>query len=125
MSSDQLIRHISINEALEIINKKEENNSLPVFEYEKGNIELKNGRYGFYLRFNEKNYKIDKEKYPDPKNISKNQAIEIRSFGRFSTKLIKANPNARNPRTNQIIYVPEKKKISFKMSKHLKEEINK
>ena len=77
MSSDQLIRHISINEALEIINKKEENNSLPVFEYEKGNIELKNGRYGFYLRFNEKNYKIDKEKYPEPKNISKNQAIEI------------------------------------------------
>ena len=77
MSSDKLISHISINEALEIINKKEENNSLPVFEYEKGNIELKNGRYGFYLRFNEKNYKIDKEKYPEPKNISKNQAIEI------------------------------------------------
>ena len=59
------------------------------------------------------------------KSLIKNQAIEIRSFGRFSTKLIKANPNARNPRTNQIIYVPEKKKISFKMSKHLKEEINK
>ena len=77
MSSDQLIRHISINEALEIINKKEENNSLPVFDYDKGNIELKNGRYGFYLRFNEKNYKIDKEKYPEPKSITKDQAIEI------------------------------------------------
>ena len=77
ISSDQLIRHISINEALEIINKKEENNSLPVFDYDKGNIELKNGRYGFYLRFNEKNYKIDKEKYPEPKNITKDQAIEI------------------------------------------------
>ena len=77
ISSDQLIRHISINEALEIINKKEENNSLPVFDYDKGNIELKNGRYGFYLRFNEKNYKISKEKYPEPKNITKDQAIEI------------------------------------------------
>ena len=77
ISSDQLIRHISINEALEIINKKEENNSLPVFDYDKGNIELKNGRYGFYLRFNEKNYKINKEKYPEPKNITKDQAIEI------------------------------------------------
>jgi len=77
MSSEQLIRHISINEALKIINKKEENNSLPVFEYEKGNIELKNGRYGFYIRFNEKNYKIDKEKYPEPKTITKDQAIEI------------------------------------------------
>ena len=77
ISSEQLIRHISINEALDIINKKEENNSLPVFEYEKGNIELKNGRYGFYLRFNDKNYKIDKEKYPEPKNLSGNEAIEI------------------------------------------------
>ena len=77
MSSEQLIRHISINEALYIINKKEENNSLPTFEYDKGNIELKNGRYGFYLRFNDKNYKIDKEKYPEPKNLSADQAIEI------------------------------------------------
>ena len=42
-----------------------------------------------------------------------------------SVKTIKAKFNARNPRTNEIIYVPEKKKISFKMSKHLKEEINK
>ena len=77
MSSEQLIRHISINEALDVINKKEENNSLPIFEYEKGNIELKNGRYGFYLRFNDKNYKIDKEKYPEPKNITSDEAIEI------------------------------------------------
>ena len=77
MSSEQLIRHISINEALDIINKKEENNSLPTFKYDKGNIELKNGRYGFYLRFNDKNYKIDKKKYPEPKNLSANQAIEI------------------------------------------------
>jgi len=77
MSSEQLIRHISINEALDIINKREENNSLPTFEYDKGNIELKNGRYGFYLRFNDKNYKIDKEKYPEPKNLSADQAIEI------------------------------------------------
>ena len=77
MSPEQLIRHISINEAIDIINKKEENNSLPIFEYEKGNIELKNGRYGFYLRFNDKNYKIDKEKYKEPKNITLEEAIEI------------------------------------------------
>ena len=77
MSPEQLIRHISINEAIDIINKKEENNSLPIFEYEKGNIELKNGRYGFYLRFNDKNYKIDKEKYIEPKNITLEEAIEI------------------------------------------------
>ena len=77
MSSEQLIRHISINEALDIINQKKENNSLPVFKYDKGSIELKNGRYGFYVRFNDKNYKIDKEKYPEPKKITKEDAIDI------------------------------------------------
>ena len=77
ISSDKLIRHISINEALEIINKKAENNSLPSFEYQNGSIELKNGRYGFYIRFNNKNFKIDKEKYPEPKNITKEEAINI------------------------------------------------
>ena len=40
-------------------------------------------------------------------------------------KTIKAKYNARNPKTGGIIYVPEKKKVSFKMSKHLKQEINK
>ena len=77
MSSEQLIRHISINEALDIINQKKENNSLPIFEYDKGSIELKNGRYGFYVRFNDRNYKIDKEKYPEPKKITKEDAIDI------------------------------------------------
>ena len=40
-------------------------------------IELKNGRFGFYIRFKNKNFKIDKEKYPEPKNITKEQAISI------------------------------------------------
>ena len=35
ISYDQLIRHISINEAIEIINKKDENNSLPSFEHQR------------------------------------------------------------------------------------------
>ena len=74
---DQLIRYLSIDEAQKIINKKEENNNLPVIEFEGDNIELKNGRYGFYLRYKEKNFKIDKEKYPEPKNITKDQFIEI------------------------------------------------
>ena len=59
------------------------------------------------------------------KSLIKNKAVELRKFGRYSVKTIKAKFNARDPRTNEIIYVPEKKKISFKMSKHLKEEINK
>jgi integration host factor subunit beta len=58
-------------------------------------------------------------------SLAKHKPVELRDFGRFSIKTIKAKYNARNPKTGEIIYVPEKKKVSFKMSKHLKQEINK
>ena len=57
-------------------------------------------------------------------SLIKEKPVELRGFGRFSIKTIKAKFNARNPRTGEIIYVPEKKKVSFKMSKHLKEYVN-
>ena len=56
--------------------------------------------------------------------LIKEKPVELRDFGRFSIKIIEAKYNARNPKTGEIIYVPEKKKVSFKMSKHLKQEIN-
>tara|TARA_B100000029_G_C17200958_1_gene824369 strand:- start:13 stop:294 length:282 start_codon:yes stop_codon:yes gene_type:complete len=59
------------------------------------------------------------------KSLINNQSIEIRDFCRFSIRTTKARHNARNPRTGSVIYVPSKKKVFFKMSKHLKEEINK
>ena len=74
---DKLINHISIDEAITIINKKDEDNKLVSVQHKDGIIELKNGRYGFYIRYNEKNYKINKEKYPEPKSLSKEQLIEI------------------------------------------------
>ena len=58
-------------------------------------------------------------------SLAQHKPVELRDFGRFSVKTIKAKYNARNPKTGEIIYVPEKKKVSFKMSKHLKQEINK
>ena len=58
-------------------------------------------------------------------NLIKNRPVEIRNFGRYSIKNIKAKHNARNPKTNEVIYVPARKKIGFKMSKFLKNEINK
>ena len=58
-------------------------------------------------------------------SLTKAVPVELRDFGRFSINTVKAKYNARNPRTGEIIYVPEKKKVSFKMSKHLKQEINK
>ena len=58
-------------------------------------------------------------------SLIKLKPVELRNFGRFSIKTIKAKYNARNPKTGEIIYVPEKKKVSFKMSKHLKKKIKK
>ena len=47
--------------------------------------------------------------------------IEIRDFGVFEVKKTKAKPKARNPKTNEVIYVPEHRKTHFKPSKMLKE----
>ena len=58
-------------------------------------------------------------------SLIEEKSVELRDFGRFSVKIIKAKYNARNPKTGEIIYVPKKKKVSFKMLKHLKQEINK
>jgi len=43
-----------------------------------------------------------------------NLRIEIRGFGVFEVKPTKAKPMARNPRTNEIYYVPPRKKTHFK-----------
>ena len=59
------------------------------------------------------------------KNLKDSKSVEIRDFCRFSIRTTKAKHNARNPRTGSTIYVPSKKKVFFKMSKRLKEEINK
>ena len=57
--------------------------------------------------------------------ITDNKSTELRNFGRFSVKKIKEKRNARNPRTGEKIHVEERKSISFKMSKELREKINK
>ena len=56
--------------------------------------------------------------------VKDNKSIEIRSFGRFSPKKIRARLNARNPRSGEIIKTSDSKSIAFKMSKKLKQEIN-
>tara|TARA_B110000211_G_scaffold231096_1_gene291973 strand:+ start:470 stop:679 length:210 start_codon:yes stop_codon:yes gene_type:complete len=58
-------------------------------------------------------------------SLIEEKPVELRDIGSFSVKTIKAKYNARNPKTGEIIYVPEKKKVSFKMSKHLKQKVNK
>tara|TARA_X000001036_G_C20456056_1_gene715405 strand:- start:30 stop:338 length:309 start_codon:yes stop_codon:yes gene_type:complete len=51
--------------------------------------------------------------------------IEIRNFGVFESKPTKAKPRARNPKTNEEIYVPAHKKTRFKPGKLLKEYLRK
>jgi len=46
--------------------------------------------------------------------------IEIRGFGVFEVKQTKAKPKARNPRTNEVVYVPPRKKTHFKPGKLIK-----
>ena len=47
--------------------------------------------------------------------------IEIRNFGVFEVKPTKAKPHARNPRTNEVVYVPARRKSHFKPGRLLKE----
>ena len=51
--------------------------------------------------------------------------IEIRNFGIFEVKPTKAKPKARNPRTNEEIFVPAHKKTRFKPGKKLKNHLKK
>lgn len=51
--------------------------------------------------------------------------IELRDFGVFEVKQTKAKPKARNPKTNEVIHVPEHRKTHFKPSKLMKEFLKK
>ena len=54
-----------------------------------------------------------------------NKNIELRGFGTFFIKKIKEKHSARNPKTGELIYVPEKNRVRFRASKKFKEIINK
>ena len=57
--------------------------------------------------------------------LKQGRGIELRGFGTFYIKKIKENYSARNPKTGELIYVPEKNKVRFKASKKLKKFLNK
>ena len=58
------------------------------------------------------------------KAILNKKKVELRGFGTFFIKKIKEKYSARNPKTGEIIYVPEKNKVRFRASKKLKKIIN-
>tara|TARA_B100000029_G_scaffold460091_1_gene490780 strand:+ start:598 stop:918 length:321 start_codon:yes stop_codon:yes gene_type:complete len=47
--------------------------------------------------------------------------IELRNFGIFEVKPTKAKPRARNPRTNEEVFVPPRRKIHFKPGKVIRQ----
>ena len=56
--------------------------------------------------------------------LKKGQEVEIRQFGSFRLNKLKANAKLRNPKTNKLIYKPERVKVKFKASKELNKIIN-
>ena len=51
--------------------------------------------------------------------------VEIRGFGVLGVKKTAAKPSARNPKTNQVIYVPPHRKMFFKPGKLLTQILHK
>src|SRR5688572_23474975 len=49
--------------------------------------------------------------------------IELRDFGVFEVKRTRAKPKARNPRTNETVFIPSRRKTHFKPSKLMKEAL--
>ena len=58
------------------------------------------------------------------KALCRNEAVEIRGWGRIKTSLRKARLG-RNPKNAETIQIPEKKAIKWKMSKILYRRLNK
>ena len=50
--------------------------------------------------------------------------IELRNFGVFNVYTTKKRFNARNPKTRENVIIPPRKKIVFKASKSLKNQLN-
>ena len=56
--------------------------------------------------------------------LHRNEAVEIRGFGRFKTIMRKARIG-RNPKNSKVVQIPAKKAIKWKMSKILYDRLNK
>ena len=55
--------------------------------------------------------------------LSQDGRVELRDFGVLSIRR-RASRQARNPRNGQIVSIPEKRYLHFKMSKYLRQVLN-
>ena len=56
--------------------------------------------------------------------LKEKKSVELRGFGIFFIREIKEKYSARNPKTEELIYVPKKSKVRFRASKKFKKFIN-
>ena len=57
------------------------------------------------------------------KSLERNERVELRDIFTLESRIQKAR-TSRNPKTNEIVKVPEKKAVHFKMSKKWFKDIN-
>ena len=50
--------------------------------------------------------------------------IEVRDFGSWTVKMIKAKSNARNPKTGEVVFIPARRKVRFKPGRIIKEALS-
>lgn len=75
--------------------------------------------------FTAKDVKVVVEQFLDEVKtcLQDNKHLEIRGFGTFKVKNHKSR-KARNPKTNEEVHVPAKKKAFFKVSRELNNILN-
>jgi len=57
--------------------------------------------------------------------VLRGNRIEIRGFGAWEVRETRPKLKARNPKTGEVIHVPARKKVRFKVGKELKGELGK
>ena len=77
-----------------------------------------------YLNISELNIIVDTFCTSIKRALLSKKKVELRGFGTFFVKVIKEKYSARNPKTGELIYVPQKNKLRFKSSKNLIKIIN-
>jgi len=56
-------------------------------------------------------------------SVARGDRIELRGLGAFTVRVTNAKPNARNPRTGDVVNVPARRKVHFRPGKLLKEAL--
>ena len=57
--------------------------------------------------------------------LTEGNRIEVRGFGTLEVRETKPKPNARNPKTGEVFFIPARKKAHFKPGKELREGLHK